>query len=246
MNPTSLKRRFFRQLEGPELLGQIMDRVPELSFFVKDHQGRFMALNRRGCEYCGVTSESEAIGKTDRDFFPASRAAEYIADDLQVLNSGQPIVNRMESAPETAGSPRLVLTTKIPLRDRRGRVIGVAGFSRAVEQTQTPNDTVAGLSAVVEHLHSRSNQSVTNSDLAELAGLSVSQFERKFREVFGTSVRRYLTRIRIENACDLLAHSDASITQVALDCGFFDHAHFSRTFKKQMNCTPGQYRQRHQ
>jgi len=246
MENTILKRQFFRQLDGQELLSQVMDQLPELSFFVKDKHGRFMALNRRGCEYCGVAQESEAIGKTDHDFFPAARADEYLADDQEVLQTGDSIINRMESAPETAGSPRLVLTTKIALRDKRGRVIGVAGFSRAVEQTRTPNDTVAGMSAVIKHLHSRSHLSLTNADLAKVAGLSISQFERKFREVFGTSVRKYLTRIRIENACDKLAHSNMSTTQVALECGFYDHAHFSRAFKKQMHCSPVEYRERDQ
>lgn len=246
MNSTHLKSQFFRKLDGQELLGQIMDRLPEMSFFVKDKRGRFMALNRRGCEYCGVADESEAIGKTDHDFFPAARADEYLADDQEVLKTGNPILNRMESAPETAGSPRLVLTTKLPLRDNRGRVIGIAGFSRSIEQTQTPNDTVAGMSAVIEHLHKRFHQSITNADLADVAGLSVSQFERKFREVFGTSVRKYLNRIRIENACEKLRRSNLPITQVALDCGFYDHAHFSRAFKKQMTCSPIEYREQNQ
>lgn len=223
-----------------------MDLVPGLSFFVKDREGRFMALNQRGCEYCGVASEAEAIGKTDHDFFPKSRADEYREDDLEVIRSGEPIINRIEGAPETAGSPRLVLTTKIPLRDRRGRLVGVAGFSRAVEQTRSPNDSVAGFSAVISHLQSHFDRDLTTPELAKISGLSVSQFERKFRELFGTSVRKYLTRIRIENATEMLLTGDQPITEIALHCGFYDHAHFSRTFKKQMQCSPGEYRKRHQ
>lgn len=223
-----------------------MDLVPGLSFFVKDRDGRFMALNQRGCEYCGVASEEEAIGQTDHDFFPRSRADEYRADDLAVIQSGEPIINRIEGAPETAGSPRLVLTTKIPLRDQKGDVIGVAGFSRAVEQTRSPNDSVAGFSAVIAHLQSRYDEALKTQDLARISGLSVSQFERKFRDLFGTSVRKYLTRIRIENATEMLLQTRLPITAIALRTGFYDHAHFSRTFKKQMQCSPGEYRQRHQ
>ncbi|WP_420196904.1 PAS domain-containing protein [Chthoniobacter flavus] len=98
---------------------------------MKDREGRFVALNRQGCDYCGVKSEREALGKTDCDFFPQTRAAEYMADDRVVMKTGRSILNRVEPAPEREGSPHLVITNKIPLRDGQGRVVGVAGFSRA-------------------------------------------------------------------------------------------------------------------
>ncbi|MEM6690624.1 MAG: AraC family transcriptional regulator [Planctomycetota bacterium] len=246
MKNAASKADFFAQLDSGQLLSQLMDRIPGLSFFIKDRNGRFMAINQRGCEYCGVPSEAEALGRTDYDFFPKSRADEYVADDQAILKHGQPIIDRIESAPETAGSPRLVLTTKLPLRARDGKLIGVAGFSRAVEQTQSPNDSISGFSAVIERIHREFNHDLKSGDLATLSGLSVSQFERKFRELFGLSVRKYLTRVRIENSVEMLLQTDSPITEIALSCGFYDHAHFTRSFKAQMNSTPGAYRKRHQ
>jgi AraC-like DNA-binding protein len=203
-----------------------------------------MALNHRGCEYCGVASEAEAIGKTDQDFFPKSRADEYQADDLAVMESGAAIVNRVESAPEDAGSPRLVMTSKVPLRDRRGRVIGVAGFSRQIERIQTPSGTVEAFANVIEHLHSNFADNLSTEQLADMAGLSVSHFERRFRHAFGASPRQYLVRVRVEHAAKLLRESDQTVSQIALACGFYDHAHFSRSFRRIMNLSPSQYRTR--
>jgi len=220
----------------------LFEHLPGLSFFVKDRRGRFMALNRRGCEYCGVAVELDAIGRTDHDFFPKSRADEYRADDVGVMKSGKAIVNRVESAPEGTGSPRLVMTSKIPLRDARGRIIGVAGFSRQIERLQAPSGTVDAFARVIGHLHSHFADSLTTAQLAEMAGLSVSHFERRFRHAFGTSPRQYLVRVRIEHAAQLLHDSDQTISHIAHACGFYDHAHFSRSFHRTMNRSPSEYR----
>ena len=242
MNFTRHRKRFFERLDPGQQILTLFDLLPDVSFFVKDRQGRFMALNRRGCEYCGVISEEEALGKTDHDFFPKTRADDYRDDDERVMQTGEPILNRLESAPEGAGSPRLVTTSKIPLRDVRSRVIGVAGFSRQVERMQS--GSADALAEVIRFVHQNLAEEITTQELANMAGLSVSHFERRFRLAFGSSPRQYLIRIRVEHASTMLRESDASITQVAQRSGFYDHAHFSRTFARIMGMSPSDYRRR--
>lgn len=236
--------RFFGQLDTPSELLALFDLVPGVSFFIKDRRGRFMAMNRRGCEYAGVAEEADAVGKTDYDFFPSARADEYRADDERVLQSGEPILNRIESAPESFGSPRLVMTSKMPLRDRHGQVIGLAGFSRQVEQLRRPAADVNAFAHVVEYMHLHFDRDLRTPDLAKEARLSVSQFERRFRRAFGTTVRQYLVRIRVENAAGKLVETDSSVSQIAQQCGFYDHAHFSRAFRSIMHTTPSEWRTR--
>ncbi|QEG43721.1 AraC family transcriptional regulator [Roseimaritima ulvae] len=242
MENTRIRDDFFARLGPSDQVFALFDHLPGLSFFVKDRRGRFMALNRRGCEYCGVASEADAIGKTDHDFFPKTRAEEYRADDRAVMESGEAIVNRVESAPEDAGSPRLVMTSKVPLRDLRRRVIGVAGFSRQIERIQTPAGSVDAFANVMEHLHSHFADGHSTEQLAEMAGLSVSHFERRFRHAFGASPRQYLVRVRVEHAAKLLRETDQTVSEIAHACGFYDHAHFSRSFRRIMNQSPSQYR----
>lgn len=242
MDNTRIRTAFLDRLGPSDQALGLFDFLPGLSFFVKDRQGRFIALNRRGCEYCGVPCEEEAIGKTDHDFFPKSRADEYRADDEAVMRAGEAIVNRVESAPEDAGSPRLVMTTKVPLRDSHGQVIGVAGFSRQIERVQTPSGTIDAFAGVIAHLHDNFAESLSTRDLANMAGLSVSHFERRFRQAFGASPRQYLVRIRVEHAARLLLETENTVSQVAHACGFYDHAHFSRSFRRIMNMSPSEYR----
>lgn len=244
MKNTGPAATFFARLDPAQQVLALFDLLPDVSFFVKDRKGRFMALNRRGCEYCGVVSEEEAIGKTDHDFFPATRADDYHNDDQRVMQSGEPILNRMESAPEGAGSPRLVTTSKIPLRDRRGRIIGVAGFSRQIERMQS--GTADAMADVITHLHENLAGEIVTEELATMAGLSVSHFERRFRLAFGSSPRQYLIRIRVEHAATMLRSTDQNITEIAQSCGFYDHAHFSRSFQRVMSMAPSAYRKRTQ
>eukprot|EP01047_Picozoa_sp_COSAG01_P036312 COSAG01_NODE_2833_length_6997_cov_7.483039_2_plen_247_part_00 len=241
MNNTSLVRTFFSQVDVTEFL-DLFNLQPEVSFFVKDLRGRFLAINQRGCEYCGVLDRSEVIGRTDFDFFPSQRAESYRQDDEQVMRTGEPIINRLESAPEMAGSPRLVMTSKIPLRNVEGVVVGIAGFSRQVDTKRGESKDAKRFANVVEYLHSNYQQKLNASALAARAKLSVSQFDRQFRRVFGISARQYLSRVRLEVACRELAQTDETVATIAIRCGFFDHAHFSRCFRKQMKVSPSDYR----
>lgn len=239
------QQAFLAKVAGDQIV-RLFDLLPDVSFFIKDRQCRFVALNRRGCEYCGVKTESDAVGRTDHDFFSQRRADEYARDDAAVMESGEPIVNRIESAPEVEGSPRLVMTSKIPLRDAKGKVIGLAGFSRQVEQVREQPGAVARLSKVIARMHETPDQELPTARLAKLAGLSPSQFDRSFRKAFGNSPRQYLLRLRVEAACRLLAQTDHTVAAIALECGFYDHAHFTRCFRRIMGTAPSAYRREHQ
>lgn len=235
---------FLRQVRPQELI-RLFELLPDVSFFIKDRQGRFMALNRRGCDYCGVRHEREAFGRTDHDFFPRSRARAYAQDDRAVMAGGEPIINRLESAPEAEGSPHLVFTSKLPLRDRQGRIIGVAGFSRQIQQVRAPHTTEARLAGIIEHMHRHPEQTRPGRELARMAGLSQSQFDRCFRRAFNTSPRQYLLRVRVEAACRRLSDTDDTAAAIAQDLGFYDHAHLARSFRRIMGVTPTDYRSRH-
>jgi AraC-like DNA-binding protein len=244
MTAAARRQAFLARADAAALVA-LFDRLGDVSFFVKDRRGRFMALNRRGCDYCGVASEADAIGRTDRDFFPRRRAEDYMRDDAAVMASGEPLIERVESAPEGEASPRLVLTAKMPLCDRAGRVIGIAGISRPLERLRPQRERLARLDRVIAHLHANLTGALSSAGLAAIAGLSVSQFERTFRRAFGTSPRQHLLRLRVEAACRHLAEGDDAIATIAVGCGFADHAHLTRSFRRQMAMTPTQYRQRH-
>lgn len=237
------QQRFLSGLPCNELL-DLFHLLPEVSFFLKDRAGRFVALNPLGCQYCGVANEAEAIGKTDFDFFPADRAQAYLADDLAVMTSGEAVTNRVEPFPGPLGTTGLVATSKRPLRNQRGRVVGLAGFSRPLSEIGDPGGTMRRFESVFAYLNSHYEEPVRTSELATMAGFSPSQFNRRFREAFGTSARQVLLRIRVEVAARRLAGSGETVASIAVGCGFHDHAHLSRTFQRIMGVSPTEYRRK--
>lgn len=242
MDKSESKAVFFRSLAQDDQLLALFDLIPEVSFFVKDRKGRFMALSIHKHEHCGVKTEADAIGKTDHDFFSRPRADAYRADDLAVMESGKPLINRVEASPEVFDSPRLVATSKIPLRNRTGKIVGIAGFSRPLDEISGDTDLGRRFEKVIEHIHRNHADPITSKELAVIVGLSVSQFERRFGDSFGVSPRQYLLRIRVESAARFLASTDQTVSEIAIACGFHDHAHLSKSFRKMMHVSPTRYR----
>lgn len=187
----------------------------------------------------------EALGENDWDLFPPSRFPDYLADDRAVMETGQPVLNRLEPSPHRAGSPQLIITNKVPLRDDRGAIVGVAVFSRRVAQVRYAASVLHKLAGAVEYLHRHFAEPLDSGQLAKMSCLSVSQFERTFRNALGTSPRQYLVRIRLDHASRRLAESDTTVVAVASECGFYDQSHFSKAFTAHMGMSPSRYREEH-
>ena len=81
-------------------------------------------------------------------------------------------------------------------------------------------------------------------DLAKVAGLSTTHFNRQFIKLLGVSPTQLLHAIRIDRARDLLVRSDQCIVEIAVQVGYYDQSHFTRHFRKQCGLTPRSYRAR--
>lgn len=82
--------------------------------------------------------------------------------------------------------------------------------------------------------------------MAKLVGMSVQKFESKFKQIFHIPPKKYLVKTRILMACKKLLQTNESITNIALEVGFYDHSSFTHQFIKTLKCTPVKYRKRHQ
>jgi len=246
MEPIQFRKEFLSRLDASSPFHELFDLLPDVAFFMKDKQGRFIMNNRLGCEYCRVSSELETVGKTDYDYFPKDKADAYVEGDRRVMRTGIPIINEIAPAPEKEGSCSLIVYSKVPLRDRTGKIIGVAGIHRKIDGMRAQPKSYGRLSNAVQHIHENYAKSVSSSQLAKMVGISPSQFARRFRKLFGTSLRQYLLRVRINAACTMLTQSDKGLTDISLDVGFYDHSHFTRTFTRMMGVNPLYYRKRHE
>lgn len=82
------------------------------------------------------------------------------------------------------------------------------------------------------------------ADLAAIVGLGKSAFSRLFKKSTGRTVPQYVNELRIARACLLLAETDLTVSQIAMDCGFVSPAHFQRQFREHQHCVPLTYRSR--
>ena len=117
------------------LLRALIDNLPDC-IYVKDTQGRFLAANLAVARMMGAATPCELLGKTDADFYPAGRAAEYRRDEQELLRSGQPLINKDEPHLDSAGNLCAVWTTKVPFRDSHGEIVGLVGISRDITERQ--------------------------------------------------------------------------------------------------------------
>jgi PAS domain S-box-containing protein len=115
------------------LLRSLMDTLPDMIYF-KDVQSRFIRVNTSLARRIGVADPAAALGKTDFDFFTPEHADPAYRDDQEVIRTGQPLVGKEEKETWEGGREAWVSTTKLPLRDAAGGVIGVFGVSRDITQ----------------------------------------------------------------------------------------------------------------
>lgn len=95
---------------------------------------------------------------------------------------------------------------------------------------------------VTSHIETRLDRPIKSSELAAVAGLSPCHFSRAFRDSFGCSPLEHVIRRRIEYAQGLMLSAEVPLSQIALDCGFADQAHFCRLFRRVVGETPGSWR----
>jgi two-component system cell cycle sensor histidine kinase/response regulator CckA len=114
------------------LLAAVLANAPD-SIYAKDPQGRYVLNSAMNLRLLGVRSAEDVQGKTVFDIFPREIADRFDADDRHVLRTGQPVVNREEPhLKDPHGRQRWFLTTKVPLREADGEVIGLLGISRDI------------------------------------------------------------------------------------------------------------------
>ncbi|MGJ8651819.1 MAG: helix-turn-helix domain-containing protein [Opitutaceae bacterium] len=245
-NATSSELSYDRSDIDANSLIALFSALGDVYFFMKDTQGRFLGGNQLQLDKLGLKTEQELIGKTDFDFFPSYMISHYAEDDAKVIQTGQPILRRVELVANPDGSVSWHITSKFPLHNKNGECIGIVGCMRDFERSDDAWQPYRRMNAAVEHISQHYDDPIEIAELAKVASLSVSQFERRFRTVFEQTPTRFIIRYRLTRASQLLMHSDDTISQIAQNVGFYDHSHFTREFQKLFGRAPGRYRREHE
>ncbi len=222
----------------------LFDALPEVHLFVKDRASRFVRVNEAWLALHGCRSAADAVGRTDHDFHPPALADQYVAEDQRVMQSRKPLRDEPWLVADHTGMPQWYLCTKVPLFDPAGRVSGIAGIMRPFAHPGHAPDEYRRLTPVLEHVVANHGRRLLVADLARRAGLSPSQLQREFRRLFGMTVGDYILRLRLLMARRRLRSTTDAVGRIALDCGFYDQAHFTRAFKQHAGQTPLAFRRR--
>jgi AraC family transcriptional regulator len=98
------------------------------------------------------------------------------------------------------------------------------------------------INRVISYIDNHLARGIRSRDLARLVDLSESHFSRAFKSSVGVSPLSYITRRRIELACEMMRASDQALAQIAVICGWSDQSHFCRVFRREVGLTPDEWR----
>ncbi len=218
--------------------------IPGLLFFVKDANRHFVYINQELADFMGLENKEDIVGRPDSDFFADDIEKSYAADDKQVIDEGIVVRNKVELITTSQRLIQWHITNKVPLFDSEGKVCGLAGVTRKFEGNTNALHRSA-LDKSIEYIAANYSKEIKLKDLAQVCGLSLSAFERHFKKSFHLTPIQYLNRYRIQQSCAALSQSDVPISAIAMDCGFYDQSHFTRSFLHVLHTTPAAYRRRY-
>jgi AraC-like DNA-binding protein len=222
----------------------LFDHLPQIYLFVKDATHRFVHVNPAVWRLHGCSCAEQMLGRTDFDFHPPALASQYVEEDRRVMEGGQALIDQPWLVPGADGIPLWYLSSKLPLRDDAGTVFGLCGVMRPCAHGRETPPQYRRLAPALEAVLTRYGEPLTISMLAHCAQLSVSQLQREFRRLLQMTPSDYLLRVRVLMARRRLEQTSDAIGSIALDTGFYDQSHFTRTFRAATGLRPLEYRRR--
>jgi AraC-like DNA-binding protein len=170
-------------------------------------------------------------------------ADRYVEQDESLFRTGLPVVDNLDLTLFKGRESGWCLSNKTPLHGRDGSIIGLACLSRDLVEPSRAGIVDARMAAAVDHMLAHFAEPLRVEMLAELAGVSAAQFERRMKKIFQLSAGQFVTKARIDEAARQLASSELSIADIALAAGFCDQSALSKQFRQLTGLTPREYRQ---
>ena len=237
------KDKFFEQNPSARSLCDLFNFLPSVFFYAKDSEHRYIGINQATLRHIfGMDHEDELLGRTDADFQPPALAQAYHAEDRRVMDDRKPISNQAWLVPHIRGTPQWFISSKTPLFDPDENVIGIAGVMYPIKTPEEQANYFQELLPVVTFMDNHFTEVISMGDMAEMAGLSTTHFNQRFKTILRMSPSEYVLSRRVRLAQRLLTETEKSISDVGAEVGFYDQSHFTKRFRKIVGLTPNAYR----
>ena len=233
---------FLQQLNPPLTGEELFDHLADIVYFIKDANGKYLVVNETLVTRCGVANKQSLIGRTPAEVLRAPLGDRFASQDRDVLKSGKPLLSQLELHVHPTGEVGWCMTTKLPLRDQRGKVVGLVGVSQDLRIPDSETDDYQQMASAIEFAEQNLSAPPSVEKLATIAQMSRYQLDRRMRRVFGLTTGQWLLKVRLDVAQRLLQETNQSISAVALEAGYSDQSAFTRQFRRATGLTPGEYR----
>jgi diguanylate cyclase (GGDEF)-like protein/PAS domain S-box-containing protein len=196
----------------PDLLSAFLEHIPDRVYF-KDLDSRFVRISRSLATHFGLSDPAQALNRTDSDMFSSEHAEQALADEQAIIRTGQQVIGKEEKETWPDGREAWTSTTKVPLRNLEGQIIGTMGISRDITERKQAE---AGRSVETMLLEAQSETTI-DGILAVDESEHIILTNRKFGLQFGIpdeSLRTRDDRIVLKHVMAKVEAPDAFIERV--------------------------------
>lgn len=225
-----------------QVLQSLFDLTPDVAFFIKNEEGRYIAVNESLIARHGLKRKSDAIGKRPQDICPGDFGLIPTEQDRKVLQSGRPLVDCLELQWFRPGEPVWCLTSKLPLRDSNRKIVGLIGFSRDVRAPLDADEIPIEFANAFAEFEQDLSSDFSPAVLAERSRLSPPRLARLTKRLFSLTPSQLISKARITAASRSLRDTEQTVAEIAQQCGYFDQSAFARAFRSLTGATPLEFR----
>ena len=241
-----LREKFFRTASiDPRQFLQALDNIPGVFYFVKDDQSRTMINTREYVQVPGQRRDDETVGKQPHEYLAGALGEHYEADDRKVYTTGRPLRNILEIGFNEHGVPDWIITDKYPLRNAKGRVVGIMGTMQSLDDRVQRLPHLGEVGKAAAFIRANLGERLWLADVAEHVGVSERHLQRLFHKLIGMTIQQFIVHSRVHAAAYELMRSERPLAELALAFGFGDQSAFSNTFRRLTGLSPREYRKRH-
>ncbi len=142
-----------RQLfDEKHLLHTLIDNMPDF-IYIKDTDSKFIVANQKLIDVHHLKSRDQLIGKSDHDFYPKELADKYFRNEQTIIRTGKPLINHEERSLDEKGGEIYLSTTKIPLHDGDGKIIGIVGIGRDITDRRKADEKLLDHADQLQHIN---------------------------------------------------------------------------------------------
>ncbi|MFH1523519.1 MAG: GAF domain-containing protein [Chloroflexota bacterium] len=193
-------RLFQAARQERQQLRTLIDNLPDNIYF-KDAESRMLLVNLAQARHLGANSPEEVTGKTDADFYSEDLATKYLNDEKELIESGKPLISMGEASVDAKGNYKWLSTTKVPLRDNHGHVIGLVGIGHditAIKQAEAEKERLLAeverralqLQAAADISHATNSVLDPNELMRQAVDLSRKRFDLYYVGLFLLNEKR--------------------------------------------------------